>query len=158
MLSFKRVSLWKRNVNFSVWDAVFFPPHRPLFTLLCPSHRELEFSVFQTHFEHLQCAEHCLVHHLNTHAFLEMGQKTAAPDQCRGAGGRRGCRQCCPGASSVAQSCPTLCNLMDSKPPGCPVPGKNTEVDCHFLRTDGESPKRRRGWNQILVQREHNSM
>ena len=35
----------------------------------------------------------------------------------------------------VAQSCPTLCDPMDSSPPGCPwsSPGKNTGVGCHFL-------------------------
>ena len=36
----------------------------------------------------------------------------------------------------VAQSCPTLCDPMDSSFPGsCPwdSPGKNSEVSCHFL-------------------------
>ena len=36
----------------------------------------------------------------------------------------------------VAQSCPTLCNLMDCSPPAlCPwnSPGKNTEVGCYSL-------------------------
>ena len=37
----------------------------------------------------------------------------------------------------VAQSCPTLCNLMDSSPPGSSVygdsPGKNIGVGCHAL-------------------------
>ena len=37
----------------------------------------------------------------------------------------------------VAQSCPTLCDPMDSSPPGSSVlgdsPGKNTEVSCHAL-------------------------
>ena len=37
----------------------------------------------------------------------------------------------------VAQSCPTLCNLMDSSPRGSSVygdsPGKNTGVGCHAL-------------------------
>ena len=36
-----------------------------------------------------------------------------------------------------AQSCPTLCDLMDCSPPGSSVhgdsPGKNTGVGCHFL-------------------------
>ena len=35
------------------------------------------------------------------------------------------------------QSCLTLCDPMDSSPPGCPIrgdsPGKNTGVGCHFL-------------------------
>ena len=36
------------------------------------------------------------------------------------------------------QSCPTLCDPIDSSPPGSPVPGilqarKNTGVGCHFL-------------------------
>ena len=37
----------------------------------------------------------------------------------------------------VAQSCPTLCDLMDCSPPGSLVhgdsPGKNTGVGCHAL-------------------------
>ena len=36
------------------------------------------------------------------------------------------------------QSCPTLCDLIDSSPPGsCPwdSPGKNTGVGCHFLQS-----------------------
>ena len=38
--------------------------------------------------------------------------------------------------SEVAQSCPTLSNLMDCSPSGSPSlgsPGKNTGVGCHFL-------------------------
>ena len=39
--------------------------------------------------------------------------------------------------SSVAQSCPTLCNPMDCSLPGFPnpwdFPGKGTGVGCHFL-------------------------
>ena len=39
--------------------------------------------------------------------------------------------------SSVAQSCPTLCDPIDGSPPGSPVPGilqgKNTGVGSHFL-------------------------
>ena len=39
--------------------------------------------------------------------------------------------------SEVAQLCPTLCNPMDSSPPGSSVhgifPGKSTGVGCHFL-------------------------
>ena len=35
------------------------------------------------------------------------------------------------------QSCPTLCDPIDSSPPGSPTPwdspGKNTVVGCHFL-------------------------
>ena len=44
-----------------------------------------------------------------------------------------------PGKPSAAakslQSCPTLCDPIDSRPPGSPwdSPGKNTEVGCHFL-------------------------
>ena len=49
----------------------------------------------------------------------------------------------------VAQSCLTLCNPMDSSPPGSPVhgdsPGKTTEVGCHALLqgiflTQGSNP------------------
>ena len=36
-------------------------------------------------------------------------------------------------AAKSLQSCPTLCNPIDGSPPGSPVPGKNTEVGCHFL-------------------------
>ena len=39
-------------------------------------------------------------------------------------------------AAKSLQSCPTLCNPIDSSPPGSPIPGiqgKNTEVGCHFL-------------------------
>ena len=39
-------------------------------------------------------------------------------------------------AAKSLQSCPTLCNPIDSSPPGsCPwdSPGKNTGVGCHFL-------------------------
>ena len=39
--------------------------------------------------------------------------------------------------SEVAQSCPTLCDLMDGRLPGSQdpwgFPGKNTGVGCHFL-------------------------
>ena len=40
-------------------------------------------------------------------------------------------------AAKSLQSCPTLCNPIDSSPPGSPCPwdspGKNTGVGCHFL-------------------------
>ena len=41
-------------------------------------------------------------------------------------------------AAKSLQSCPTLCDPIDSNPPGSPArpwdsPGKNTEVGCHFL-------------------------
>ena len=39
-------------------------------------------------------------------------------------------------AAKSLQSCPTLCDPIDSSPPGSPVPdspGKNTGVGCHFL-------------------------
>ena len=72
--------------------------------------------------------------------FSRDGWENGSPRPVSGGRGRRGCRRCCPGACSVAQSCPTLCDLMHSKPPGSSVPGKNTEVACHFLCTDGESP------------------
>ena len=42
----------------------------------------------------------------------------------------------CAAAAKLLQSCPTLCDSIDSSPPGsCPwdSPGKNTGVDCHFL-------------------------
>ena len=40
-------------------------------------------------------------------------------------------------AAKSLQSCPTLCDAIDSSPPGSPhpwdSPGKNTGVGCHFL-------------------------
>ena len=39
-------------------------------------------------------------------------------------------------AAKSLQSCPTLCDPIDSSPPGSAVPdspGKNTGVGCHFL-------------------------
>ena len=38
-------------------------------------------------------------------------------------------------AARSLQSCPTLCDLRDSSPPGSPVRGilQNTGVGCHFL-------------------------
>ena len=38
-------------------------------------------------------------------------------------------------AAKSLQSCPSLCDPIDSSPPGCPwdSPGKNTGVGCHFL-------------------------
>ena len=40
-------------------------------------------------------------------------------------------------AAKLLQSCPTLCNPIDSSPPGSPSLGfsknKNTGVGCHFL-------------------------
>ena len=36
-------------------------------------------------------------------------------------------------AAKLLQSCPTLCHPTDGSPPGSPIPGKNTEVGCHFL-------------------------
>ena len=40
-------------------------------------------------------------------------------------------------AATSLQLCPTLCDPIDSSPPGSPVPwdspGKNTGVGCHFL-------------------------
>ena len=39
-------------------------------------------------------------------------------------------------AAKSLQSCPTLCDLIDSSPPGShpwDSPGKNTGVGCHFL-------------------------
>ena len=44
--------------------------------------------------------------------------------------------QTCHAAAKSRQSCPTLCDPIDSSPPGsCPwdSPGKNTGVGCHFL-------------------------
>ena len=48
------------------------------------------------------------------------------------------------GAAKSLQSCPTLCDPIDSLPPGSPVPGispgKNTGVGCHFhLKVKSES-------------------
>ena len=44
----------------------------------------------------------------------------------------------------VAQSSPTLCDPMDSSPPGCLVhgdsPGKITGVGCHVLSWDLPNP------------------
>ena len=56
-----------------------------------------------------------------------------------------------PKASAVAaakslQSCPTLCNPIDSSPPGSSVPGspgKNTGVGCHFLLQCMKASRRR---------------
>ena len=45
---------------------------------------------FTNTFEQLQCAKHHLVHYLSTHVCLETDGKTAAPDQCRGAGADEG--------------------------------------------------------------------
>ena len=48
-------------------------------------------------------------------------------------------------AAKSLQSCPTLCDPIDSSPPGSPSlsPGKNTGVGCHFLlqcmKVKGES-------------------
>ena len=39
-------------------------------------------------------------------------------------------------AAKLFQSCPTLCNPIDSSPPGSPIPGihrQKTGVGCHFL-------------------------
>ena len=40
-------------------------------------------------------------------------------------------------AAMSLQSCPTLCDPIDSSPPGSPIPGilqgKNTGVGCHFF-------------------------
>ena len=40
-------------------------------------------------------------------------------------------------AAKLLQSCPTLCDPIDSSPSGSPIPeilpGKNTGVGCHFL-------------------------
>ena len=47
--------------------------------------------------------------------------------------------------SEVAQSCLTLCNLMDCSPPGSSVHGdslgKNTGVGCHFLLQGSSQPR-----------------
>ena len=44
---------------------------------------------------------------------------------------------CAAAAAKSIQSCPTLCDPIDSSPPGSPrpwdSPGKNTGVGCHFL-------------------------
>ena len=57
-------------------------------------------------------------------------------------------QHCCLSCCLVAQSCPTLCNLMDYSPPSHSVmdfPGKNTGVGCNFLLqrvfpTQGSNP------------------
>ena len=50
-----------------------------------------------------------------------------------------------PQLSSVAQSCPTLCNPMDYNPPGSSVhedsPGKNTGVSCHASARRSSQPR-----------------
>ena len=50
------------------------------------------------------------------------------------------CSPVAPAAATAAkslQSCPTLCDPIDGRPPGSPVPwdspGKNIGVGCHFL-------------------------
>ena len=52
--------------------------------------------------------------------------------------------------SSVAQSCPTLCNTMDCSPPGSSVhgnsPGVNTGVGCHTSFRGYSQP---RDWTQV---------
>ena len=56
-------------------------------------------------------------------------------------------------AAKSLQSCPTLCNPIDSSPPGSPVPGilqaRYTGVGCHFLlqeeRTDIAYSRIRKG-------------
>ena len=47
------------------------------------------------------------------------------------------CAHACVCASSITRSCPTLCDSVDSNPPGFPIhggsPGKNTRACCHSL-------------------------
>jgi len=51
-----------------------------------------------------------------------------------------------PDVCLVAQSCPTLCNPVESSPPGSSVhgdsPGKNTGVGCHVPSSRGSSQPR----------------
>ena len=57
-------------------------------------------------------------------------------------------------AAKLLQSCLTLCNPIDSSPPGSPCPwdssGKSTGVGCHFLlqcmRVKGESEVAQSCW------------
>ena len=44
-------------------------------------------------------------------------------------------KKSCAATATSLQSCPTLCNPIDSSPPGSPVPQilQNTGVGCHFL-------------------------
>ena len=50
--------------------------------------------------------------------------------------------------SSVAQSCPTLCDPMDCSPPGWDSPGKNIGAGCCFLL---QGIFLTQGWNLSLL-------
>ena len=87
--------------------------------------------------------------------------------KCPQGGSTSQCPSWIPGATSglclVAKLCPTLCDPMDSSPPGSSLhgdsPGKNTGVSCHAL-LQGIFPTQ--GWNpglrcygRILYQMNH---
>ena len=72
-------------------------------------------------------------------AVLLIAGSGVAPGHASG-GQARGRRNVSPRDAAAAakspQSCPTLCDPIDSSPPGTPVPGilqARTQVDCHFF-------------------------
>ena len=64
------------------------------------------------------------------------------------------CCCCC----LVAKLCPTICNPMDYSLPGfCPwdIPGRNTEVGCHFLLQGIFTTQRLRPWQEDSLPLSH---
>ena len=114
---------------------------------------------FTNTFEQLQCAKHHLVHYLNTHAFLETDGKTAAPDQCRGAGADEGAG----GAVLVhAQSLSPVRLFATSCTLSLQAPLSQARIlkwlAISYVQMVNPRHLRRRVCNQIPVQREHNFM
>ena len=110
-------------------------------------------------FEQLQCAKHHLVHYLNTHAFLETDGKTAAPDQCQGAGADEGAG----GAVLVrAQSLSPVRLFATSCTLSLQAPLSQARIlkwlAISYVQMVNPRHLRRRVCNQIPVQREHNFM
>ena len=58
-------------------------------------------------------------------------------------------------AAKSPQSCATLCDLIDSSPPGSPVPenspGKNTGVGCHFLFHHSSANGHQNGFHVLSI-------
>ena len=129
----------------------------PLHTSLSISRGAGILCISQTHFEQLQCAKNCLVHYLNTHAFLETGGKTAAPDQCRGAD------EGADGAVLVrAQSLSPVQLFVTSWTLSLQAPLSQARilkcVAISYVQMVNPRHLRRRVCNQIPVQRERNFM